>query len=397
MNAKTSTRAAGLAACTNRGSCLPEMGRMLAAAALAAALILLGLGENGWAANNALDARADDAAKSAIIAPPPPPPPVPLGVFCDNNLPQGRFVFSITPIFAGLSGILIGTRGVSNETVVSTVPFFLNPSQKVRIVPQHIDVAIQAVRLRYGVTNDFEMILDTGWIEKNLHALVFKGTAGTTAFGDNYPRTSSIVDTILTGVYRVYQDDIHRIQLSLGFSFPTGVNDATFNDFILPNGTRRDVRGFYGMQLGTGTFDILPGVVYAGYLGPWSWGLSYRGRLALDYNPQGYHWGNLHEFNGWSGYTWIPGLTTTFRVSGSTQNPISGFDPKINGPAVPATPFFYGGQRVELFGGGSISGKLIGVENATILVEAGAPVYQNLSGPQLKKNWQAAARVAFKF
>jgi hypothetical protein len=388
MNAKISTGAAGLAVCTNSGSCLAKMGRTFAAVALAAGLILLGLGEN---------ARADDAAKSAISALPPPPPPVPLGIFCDNNLAQGKLVFAVTPIFAGFSGQLIGTRGVSNEFIVSTVPFFLNPSQKVRIVPQHINVAIQAVRLRYGVTDNFEMILDTGLIEKNLHALVFKGTAGTAALGDNYPRTSSLVDTILTGVYRVYQDDIHRFQLSLGFSFPAGSDTAVFNDFLLPNGARRNIRGFYGMQLGTRTFDILPGAVYAGYLGPWSWGVSYRARLPLDYNPQGYHWGNLHEFNGWAGYTWIPGLTTTFRVSGTTQNPISGFDPLINGPAAPTNPLFYGGQRVELFGGGSISGKLIGIENALILVEAGAPVYQNLNGPQIKKNWQAAARLALKF
>jgi hypothetical protein len=359
-------------------------------------LILLGPAEHARAEDSALSA-ADGAAKSAISAPPPAPPPVPLGIFVDNNLPQGRFVFSITPIFAGLSGLLIGTRGVSNEFAVSTVPFFLNPSQKVRLLPEHINVAIQGVRLRYGVTDDFEMVLDTGWVEKNLHALVFKGTAGITTIGDNYPRTSSIVDTILTGVYRIYEDDVQRIQLNLGFSFPTGIDDATFNDFLLPTGLRRNIRGFYGMQLGTGTFDILPGVIYAGYLGPWSWGLSYRGRLPLDYNLQGYHWGNLHEFNGWVGYTWTPGLTTTFRVCGTTQNPISGFDPLINGPAAPATPFFYGGQRVELFGGGSISGKLIGIDNALILVEAGAPVYQDLNGPQIKKNWQAAMRLAFKF
>ncbi|MGH6936313.1 MAG: hypothetical protein ACRED2_09055 [Methylocella sp.] len=106
MNAKISTGAAGLSGCTKRGSRLPQTGRTFAAAALAAGLILLGLGEN---------ARADDAAKSAISALPPPPPPVPLGIFCDNNLAQGKFVFSVTPIFAGLSGQLIGTRGVSTE------------------------------------------------------------------------------------------------------------------------------------------------------------------------------------------------------------------------------------------------------------------------------------------
>src|ERR1700757_4210578 len=68
-----------------------------------------------------------------------------------------------------------------------------------------------------------------------------QGEAGTTALGNNYPRTSSLVDTILTGVYRVYQDDIHRIQISLAFSFPTGIDDATFN-FLLPTGIRRNIR-----------------------------------------------------------------------------------------------------------------------------------------------------------
>jgi hypothetical protein len=270
MTEKKPTVAAGLLAFMNRGSCLPEIGKTLAAVALAAGLFLLGLGENARAADadNALGARADDAVQSAISAPPPAPPPVPLGIFADNNLPQGRFVLSITPIFANYSGILIGTRGVSNNYIVSTVPFFLNPSEKVRVVPQDIAVDIQGVRLRYGVTNDFEMILDTGWVEKSLDTRIFKGTAGTTVLGDNYPATASIVDTFLTGVYRIYQDDIQRIQVSLGFSFPTGVDDATFNNFLLPNGTRSNIRAFYGMQLGTGTFDILPGAVYAGDLGP---------------------------------------------------------------------------------------------------------------------------------
>lgn len=354
------------------------------------------------AADNALSTGADDAANSAISAPLPAPqpyapPPVPIGIFADNNLPQGRFVLSITPTFANYSGILIGTQGVSNDYIVSNVPFFLKPKTKVRIVPQDIAVDIQAVRLRYGVTNDFEIILDTGWVEKALDTLVFKGTSGIKPLGDNYPETSSIVDTILTGVYRIYQDNINRFQLSLGLSFPTGTDDATFNDFRLPTGKLTNTRGFYGMQLGTGTFDILPGVVYAGYLGPWSWGLSYRARLPLDYNSQGYKYGNLHEFNGWAGYTWIPGITTTFRVCGTTQGHIDGFDHLITGPAVPANPLFYGGQRVELFGGGSIDGKLIGIDNALIMVEAGAPVYQDLNGPQIKKEWQAAARFAFKF
>jgi len=336
------------------------------------------------------------AAPAAPSPPPPAPPPAPLGVFGADMPAAGKLVLQISPTFAHLGGVKMGARTVSNEYVVSTVPFFLNPRQTVRIIPQNIAVATQVVTLAYGVSKDFAIIFATGMVEKNLEALVFKGTAGITPLGRNYPGTASLVDSSLCGVYRLYQDDIHRIQVNLGFSFPTASNHATFTQFLLPDGSRRDIRGFYGMQLGTGTFDIMPGVAYAGYLGPWSWGLSYRGRFPLGANPQHYLWGDLHEFNGWAGYSWIPGLTTTFRVNASTQGPIRGFDRLINGAAMPATPFFYGGKRIELFGGATISGKFVGFENVTVALEAGAPVYQTLNGPQIMKNWQAGMALRIK-
>ena len=30
-------------------------------------------------------------------------------------------------------------------------------------------------------------------------------------------------------------------------------------------------------------------------------------------------YGDLHEFNGWGGYSWVPGLTTTARVAGTVK------------------------------------------------------------------------------
>ena len=400
-----------------------RLGRGAFATSMAAAVIM-GTGANAAAGGAKASAKATSvqpqvaASTAATPAASPPPPPAPMGVFGADMPAAGKLVLSITPVFANLSGIKMGTRTVSNEYIVTTVPFFLNPRQTVRIIPQNIAVATQIVGLSYGVTKDFAVVLTAGMIEKNLNALTFKGASGILPLGRSLPGTTSLADVTLSGVYRVYQDDIHRIQVSLGFSFPAGSYTATFSNFLLPDGTRRNIRGFYGMQPGTGTFDIFPGIVYAGYLGPWSWGLGYRGRFPLAANSLGYsgdylleyrlrfplgptptggyRWGDLHEFNAWGGYTWTPGLTTTFRVSGSTQGPIRGFDPEIRGPAVPANPAFYGGQRVELFGGGTISGKFIGYDNATVAVEAGLPVYQNLNGPQIMKNWQAGMSLRFK-
>jgi len=348
----------------------------------------------------ALGANAAEVTKKpstlASSATPAMPPPAPLGVFGADMPAAGKLVLSITPNFTNLSGMKMGTRTVSNEYIVSTVPFFLNPRQPVRIIPQNIAFRSQIVGLSYGVTDDFTAVLNAGMAEKSLDALVFRGARGIMPLARNYPTTVSLADLSLSGVYRVYQDDINRIQMSLGFSFPTGSNTATFNDFILPDGTIRNIRAFYGMQLGTGTFDIMPGVVYVAYFGPWSWGASYRGRFPLAPNPQGHLWGDLHEFNGWGGYTWTPGLTTTFRLSASLQGPIRGWDPEIRGPAAPSNPLFYGGQRVELFGGGTINGKFIGYDNWTLAVEAGLPVYQNLNGPQIMKNWQACMALRVK-
>ncbi|MEK8094865.1 alpha-amylase [Methylocystis sp. IM3] len=353
----------------------------------------------------------------ASALPPPAPPPGPIGVFGLDIPAPGKLVLSITPTFSNLSGMKMGTRTVWNEYIVSTVPFFLNPRQPVRIIPQNIAVRTQIVGLNYGVTKDLCVVLNAGMIEKSLDALVFKGTSGIQPLARNYPDTSSLTDFNLSGVYRAYQDDINRIQVSLGFSFPTGSNRATLDNFVLPNGTVQNIRGFYGMQLGTGTYDIMPGIVYAGNLGAWSWGVSYRGRFPLGpnpegytwanipelkpwggytLNPKGYMWGDLHELNGWAGYTWTPGLTTTFRVNATMQGAIRGWDPEIRGPAAPSNPLFFGGQRVELFGGGTVSGKFIGYENWTLGVEAGLPVYQNLNGPQIMKNWQAGMQLKVK-
>ncbi|WP_245257228.1 hypothetical protein [Methylocystis rosea] len=150
-------------------------------------------------------------AAPAPPVPPPAPPPAPMGVFGADMPAAGKLVLSITPVFANLSGIKMGTRTVSNEYIVTTVPFFLNPRQTVRIIPQNIAVATQIAGLSYGVTKDFAVILTAGMIEKNLNALTFKGASGILPLGRSLPGTTSLADVTLSGVYRIYQDDVHRI------------------------------------------------------------------------------------------------------------------------------------------------------------------------------------------
>ena len=83
-----------------------------------------------------------------------------------------------------------------------------------------------------------------------------------------------------------------------------------------------------------------------------------------------------------------PRVTTTFRADGMIWGPIRGSDPAIMGLMQGTNPAFYGGQRVNLFGGLELNGAPVGLRNVNLAVEGGAPVYQYLNGPQLGMDWQ---------
>ena len=254
---------------------------------------------------------------------------------------------------------------------------------------------MQSTTLAYGFTKDISIVLSTGLIEKHIGYITYNGTSGIVPRGTSNPGTESLQDTQLAGIWRVYQDPIHRIQVNLGLSFPTG-SDHNIATSLQPTGIWATGRAFYAMQTGTGTFDVMPGILYGGAQGPWSWGLSYRARLPLGVNPEGYMWGNYQELNGWVGYSWIPGFTTTVRVNGNIQSQIVGADSWIVAKIQAADPLFYGGKRIEVFGGASFDGKLVGVPGVSLLLEGGLPVYQDLNGPQLSKAWQATAALRWK-
>ena len=62
-----------------------------------------------------------------------------------------------------------------------------------------------------------------------------------------------------------------------------------------------------------------------------------------------------------------------------------------------AYPGWYGGERVDLFGGIEIAGRQFGLGHTKLAIEAGFPLYQNLNGPQIGENWQLNAALGILF
>jgi opacity protein-like surface antigen len=372
--------------------------RRLAGPALQVVLAVYGLNTSAGA-SRAADLAAPLLAPSAPSVPAsdlPKPPPPPLGVFGDSMPDPGHLTLSLIPTFYTNAHQLVGTKGVTPQQIITNYGWYWDPFVPMAVVPQEQFGKMQTLTAAYGVMKDVSVVLTAGTIERLSYLNIFNGSSNLIERGTSNPGTDTLADASASVVWRAYEDPIHRIKFNLGMSFPLGSNHNLGGAVTAPNGTYNIGYAFYGMQPGTGTFDVLPGVLYAGTIAPWSWGLSYRARLALGPNPQGYYWGNYQELNSWVGYTLIPGLTATFRSNFNIQSQIAGANPWLIGKLPSANPLNYGGKAISVFAGAELDGKLIGFPGVSLGVEGGVPVYQNLNGPQLARVWQAGMALRWK-
>lgn len=325
----------------------------------------------------------------------------PAGVFGGGMIQAGGFMLSYTPTFMHMDDNYIGSSKVSDAAILNTrtpapVTMMGMTVNNYRIVPTSMNVQFHMLHAMYGVTDWLNIMAMGSFVQKSMTMTTYN-MKGTAVVGSSTAQTSGVGDTTVSSLWRLYQDPIHHLHVNIGLSLPSGSTTETIS-MLMPTGTYMKMRANYGMQLGTGTVDFLPGATYTGRLNQWSWGVIYRGRFPLGDNSEGYHYGNLNEWSGWGGYTWIPGITTTGRIVGSVQGQIHGSDPMISGLMQGSNPLFYGGKRIDLLGGIEFDGAPLGLgPNLHLDVEGGAPVFQDLNGPQLGRAWQltVAARLGF--
>ncbi len=311
----------------------------------------------------------------------------PIGVMGDHMHHQGEWMLSYRYMHMDMEGNRIGTDGVSPDTIVTTVPNIFGAPPMLRIVPLWMRMDMHMLGAMYAPTDNLTLMVMANYADKEMRHVTYQGMAGTTVLGYFTTESEGWSDTKITGLYRLYQNGHQHVHLNLGLSLPTG--SVTERGTVLtPMNTQSNVRLPYAMQLGTGTFDLLPGLTYTGRAGDLSWGAQYSAEIRLqDENDEGYAWGDKHTVTGWLAYEWAPWISTSARLDAMTQGKINGIDPNISGPVQTANPEFYGGERVDAYLGVNLVGQSGIVRGHRLALEVGAPIYQNLNGPQLETDW----------
>ncbi|MEM6624576.1 MAG: transporter, partial [Pseudomonadota bacterium] len=314
----------------------------------------------------------------------------PIGVMGDHLHRQDEFMFSYRFMNMSMEGSRIGTNRVSPAQIATTVanPFFGTPGQPptLRVVPTEMTMQMHMIGAMWAPSDTLTLMAMGAYKSNSMDHLTFQGGMGTNVLGTFTTESRGFGDVKVSALVRLYEDDVHKLHLNAGVSIPTGSITET-DDVLTPMGTRPRLRLPYTMQLGSGTFDLLPGITYSGTSGEFAWGAQAMGTARLARNNEGYSLGDGVDATAWASWSPVPWISFSGRVKGSYLGSIDGRDRNIVAPVQTADPDNYGGTQITMFGGINLAGQSGFLRGQRLALEVGVPVYRDLNGPQMETDW----------
>ncbi len=332
-----------------------------------------------------------------------------LGLCCSKcggnmplNIPGGgvpetsEFRFKISPVFMRMEGLRDGTTSIDTNSLLG-----MPAAGKFMAVQENMDMYMLNVALGYSFSDDFFAGI-MGMYQANRMDMRFNTVMqGMTGMPGYTMESDGLKDTMLMSKYRIFADDpmipASQASLLLGLNMPTG--SINKRNTTHPLGMRQKELLPYGMQLGSGTFDPVLGLLYQGSSSPWWWGVNgtYTGRW-YD-NDRDYRLGDQYNLDAYLMYQLRYDWVLEFQLNGESQGKIRGeADESLTGASGhavqgnPNSPFMTPLWDTANYGGTNLFAT-IGLQWQPVPlhilnVQVGLPLYRDLNGPQLEKDWR---------
>lgn len=279
---------------------------------------------------------------------------------------KGEWMLQYHYMRMGMGGNLQGTTKLTTQQVLDQYP----------VAPISMDMEMHMLHVMYAPIDQLTLMAVVPYLRSSMDHKTRMGSHFTT-------RSDGIGDLKVAALFSAWRDERNRIVTELGATFPTGSIDAEDDT---PMG---HVRLPYPMQLGSGTFDLVPAITYLGQSRAWAWGARTDGVVRTGKNDNHYRLGNRLGATAWIARKLLPFLSASVRLDSQFWGNIAGADPKLNPNITPtADPNRRAGRRLDLLFGlnlFSVDGPLAGNR---LGIETGFPVYQWLDGPQLQTDYR---------
>lgn len=295
---------------------------------------------------------------------------VPIGVMGDHTHNKGEWMVSYRYSNMKMEGNRIGTNSVTTAAV----------HQSFMVAPIDMTMQMHMFGLMYGLTDDLTLMTMVPYVEISMNLQTRMGM-------DFSTNTKGIGDVKVGGLYSLYKEGSSNLVLNAGLSIPSGSINKRGDT---PMGASMQLP--YPMQIGSGTFDLMPGITYTSRVDNWSWGAQLNSNIRLGTNDKGYTLGDQFGFSVWGSRRLNDAFSISLRTEAKTIADIKGANPALNPMVVPtARTDLRHGERVDMMAGINFIVPGGALEGNRLAIEFTLPVYQKLDGPQLETDYRLMA------
>lgn len=298
----------------------------------------------------------------------------PIGVMGDHGHKIGEMMFSYRFMAMDMRGLQSGTTSLETTDVLKD--FMITPTQ--------MEMRMHTIGVMFAPHDKITLMAMTGYQQRNMEmegAHHHKGGHHEHPVGTHEMSSAGIGDVKLESLLTVWKTDHLNLIGNVGISLPTGsIAQTGVDGNVLP----------YPMQLGSGSFEGRPGITLFGYHRNWSYGSQLCGTFPLHINANEYRYGTTVTATVWSARRLSNWLSLSGRLLFSHSGHITGTHPDLSPNMSPShRSDFRGGTRLDV----AVSSNLIvpsgnPLAGQRLAVEFQMPIYQNLTGTQLKNRWR---------
>lgn len=300
----------------------------------------------------------------------------------------GQWMFEVRWMRMNMEDLLDGDSSVSGEDISGIVMpnngcmMSKDPTKPYCMAPTEMTMDMKMFMMMYGFTDKISGMLMFNYLDNEMDMDMYMrmmagGPVMSTMTGSM--DTSGWGDTQAGAMYKV--DD--KMTAGLMLSIPTGNIDEEVDMTMCNTMTcapTTTMRAPYAMQLGSGTYDLIPSIQYTTTSGMWTYGGQAEYTYRLGENSKNYTLGNKLKLSGWGKYAVNQTWKLTGRLDYMNQDEIDGEDTRIMKIMAPTSdPDNYGGTRLDLTLDANAG---FGAHNVGIAYTV--PVQQDVNGIQME-------------
>lgn len=296
----------------------------------------------------------------------------PISVMADHTHNAGEVMVSYRYMTMSMNDVLDGTDDASNSDVYSAG--YMN-------APSDMSMSMHMLGMMWGLPRNITLVGMVPYTSKSM-----KVTPNPMMMNESKTMESSgLGDVKLTALVDVKPTPTRKMTAGLGVSFPTGAIDQTDT---MPNGMEGTLG--YGMQLGSGTVDLLPSFTAVKFFNSFSVGAQVNGTIRLGENNKGYTLGSEGNISTWIAKQWCTLSSSSLQLRYRGTNPIVGQHSDIaNSAMAPGLDTTNSGRSDLLLGiGNNVIIPKGFLEGYRIGLDVILPLSQSVNGLQMKLDSQ---------